>query len=269
MNDNPNPKHSKLLNLIPGELHPLIIPVLKEWDQGVNDQFQNIRNEYKEYEVYKPLIDAGIDPTFAQQSAALVQQLQENPKDILEQINQQWDLGYVSADQVQQQTNNLGNEGLEDLDMNDDFFSDPRVKAMADSIEAMKQTLDSRVSAETEKEQLAAFEAELDTLEKATTDKNLPFDRTFVTALIAQGFEPDVAVSTFHQTLVQHGVKVEAGTTTEQQIETDSTPPVILGGNPSGSGLPDGQVKFGALSKNDLNSTVEQLLQQQFNSNQG
>ena len=266
MNDNPNPKHSELLNLIPGELHTLVVPILKKWDQGVNDQFQNIRNEYKDLEAFKPLIESGIDANFAQQAAALVNQLQENPKAILEQINQNWDLGYISAEEAQNHQQNLSEEGL-DMGLDDDFFKDPRVKAMVDSIEDMKQTLEGRISKETEQEQLAAFEAELDTLEKANTEKNLPFDRTYVTALIAQGFEPEAAVSSFHQMLVQQGVKVEA---TEQQPEsTDNQPPVILGGNPSGSGLPDGQVKFGELSKNDLNSTVEQLLSQQFNSNQG
>lgn len=265
MNDNPNPKHSKLLNLIPGELHPLIIPVLKEWDQNVNEQFANIRNEYKDYEAYKPLIEAGIDASFAQQASALVTQLQENPKDILEQINQNWNLGYVSADQVQAQQQNLNDEGL-DMGLNDDFFNDPRVKAMAESIEAMKQSLEARESTEAEKQALAEFEAELDTIENATKAKNLPFDRTFVTALIAQGYEPEAAVTQFHQTLIQNGLKVEAN---EQQPEKQENPPVVLGGNPSGSGLPDGQIKFGELNKNDLNATVEQLLQQSMNSNQG
>lgn len=268
-NPNPHPAHQELLNLIPGELHPLVIPVLKKWDQGVNDQFANIRGEYKELEAFKPLIEAGIDPNFALQSAGLVTQLQNDPKDILEQINEQWKLGYVPADQVQHnQQNNLGNEELEDFEM-DDVLKDPRIKALADTVEALQARLNQRDEADQNQQALTEFEKELEALESKTKGENLPWDTTYVTALMSAGHDGETAVKMFHQVLAQQGLKLE---TTEQQTETEqetTQPPTILGGNPSGSGLPDGQVKFGTLSKNDLNNTVEQLLQQQLQSNQG
>lgn len=260
-NPNPNPNHQELLSLIPGELHPLLIPVLKKWDQNVNDQFAKIRGEYDEFKPYKALIDAGIDPTFAQQAAGLVNRLQQDPETILREINDNWNLGYLPKDQVPPATD-------EDPEMTygDDFFNDPRVKAMADTLSSLQNQFKQQEEKEANEAALAELEDELDGLEEATTGKNLPFDRTFVMALMSQGFSGDEAVTHLHTMLAAQGVNTLQQ---QEQQQDQSPPPVVLGGAPSGSGLPEQPIKFGSLSRKDLNNTVAQMLAQAQQSNQG
>lgn len=263
MSDNPNPNHEKLLKLIPGELHPVIIPVLKEWDQSVNNRFAEIRGEYDEYKPFKALIDNNIDPSFAQQAVNLAKALEQDPKGVLEQINTNWDLGYVDKDSAASVA--PIDEGDEEF-MNDDILKDPRVKAMADGLAAVQQQLKQQSEAEAEQQALEEFEAEMDALEAKAKEDKLPFDRTFVTALCANGYSGEDAVTQFHQILAAQG----ANTTQQQTTETPGdTPPVVLGGSPVGSGIADGTVKFGELSKNDLNGTIEQLLSSAQQSGQG
>lgn len=257
----PNPNHQELLDKIPGELHPLVVPILKKWDQGVNDQFAKIRGEYDEYKPYKAFIDANLDPGFVQQAVQLVEQLKQDPKNVLEQINQNFDLGYVSKDALPE-TN-----PEEDLDfMNDDIFKDPRVKALADGLQQVQSQLKTQQEEDEQARALAEFEEELDTLEKKAEEDKLPFDRTFVMALVAQGYNGEDAVNQFHKILAAQGLNGQQQQTTEE-VNTDA--PAILGGSPAGSGLPNESVQFGQLSRNDLNNTVEQLLAQRAQSDQG
>lgn len=263
-NPNPNPNHQKLLDLLPGELHPIVIPILKEWDQGVNDQFAKIHSQYDELKPFKALVENNIDPSLAVQAVNFTKALEADPETVLKQVNEHFDLGYVSKDEVQAPDPND-----EDPDfMNDDIFKDPRVKALADGLTTVQQQLKTQQEQEQQQAAIDAFEAELDVLEKETTEKGLPFNRTFVTALCAQGFEKEEALSQFHQVLAAQSV---GNTQTEQQPNnpTNEQPPVVLGGSPAGSGLPDGSVKFGTLAKNDLNATIEQMLQQSHQSGQG
>lgn len=259
----PNPNHQELLNLIPGELHPVLIPILKKWDQGVNDQFAKIRGEYAEYAPFKALIDANIDPTFAQQAVALVNKLQNEPEVVLKEINQNWGLGYVSKDEVSSSVNN----DEDPFNMDDDLFKDPRFKAMADGLNAVQEQLKKQQEEAQNQSALEEFEEMLDSLEEKAKEDKLPFDRTFVTAFISQGYSGEDAVSEFHKLLAAQGVNAQQQETTDNT--NNNTPPAVLGGSPSGSGIADGSVAFGKLTKNDLNGTIEQMLAAAQQSGQG
>jgi hypothetical protein len=267
MNDEikPNPKHSELLNLIPGELHALIVPVLKKWDQNVNDQFANIHSQYEEFKPFKALIDANVDPSFAQQAVALVNHMQENPAEVLKQINDNWDLGYLSKEEASQIQAASTEEDEFMLD-SDQLLNDPRFKALADKVQSFEGQLTKRQQDEALAAEIEAFEDSLDELEEDCKGKNLPFNREFVTALVSNGLSGEDAVKQFHQVLINQGLKVEAQPDSTQD---EVVPPVVLGGGSAGSGMPDGTVKFGSLSKNDLNASIEQMLQQAAQSGQG
>lgn len=264
MNDElkPNPKHSELLDKIPGELHPLIIPILKKWDQSVNDQFATIHGQYEEYKPFKALIDANVDPSFAQQAVALVNQIQQDPAGVIKQINDNWQLGYLSKEEAEQLSSNHIEE--DDLMTGDDILKDPRFKALADKVESMSGQLTQKQQEDQLAAELEAFEEELDALAEKCKADNLPFNREFVTALVSNGYSGEDAVKQFHQVLASSSVQQTTTETTDKD-----KPPVVLGGGPAGSGLPDGAVKFGGLSKNDLNGTIEQMLQQATQSGQG
>lgn len=259
---NINPAWQGILNALPESLHNLIIPELKKWDAGVQQKFAEIRSEFDEYKAYETLVKNNIDPAYAEAAVQLADQFQRDPKKVIEQANSAWDLGYVHKDQVQAAQPPLGESGGDqDFLDDDDILKNPKVKAMHDALNQLQQEFQTTKQQTEQERALEEFEEYLNELEKTTTEKNLPFNRTFVTALISQGIDGEDAVKQYHQVL--------AGSTTVETPPTETSnsteqPPVVMGQEGStGAGTPDGSVDFGALSTNDLNATVVQILAQQ------
>ena len=259
-NENPNPKHKELLDVLPESLHHLVIPVLKTWDQRVNEQFANIHASYDDLKAFKPLVDNGIDPEYVEKAVVLADQLQRDAKGTIAQINQAWNLGLT----LDAQPANNADEEFE-FDDDTDIMNHPKVKALAQSVEQMQQQFESKTQQEQEAQALAEFEAEMDTFEAKCKEEGKPFNRMFVTALVSQGLEIDEAVTQYQQVL--------AGTVSvpddAQQQTDDSGAPVVLGGTGNGSGVGEQPIDFGSMSKGSLNDAVAQLVQAQAESGQG
>lgn len=251
MTDSINPAWKNILDAVPPEFHPVIIPQLQEWDKGIQQKFADIRSEYDELKPYEAFVKNNIDPDYAQQAVLLADQLQRDPKQVLLQVNDAWDLGYVPKEEVARPDDG----GNMDFDDTDDIFKNPQVKAMQEALEKIQAELAQQQEQSAEESELAEFEAYLDELETKTTEAGQPFHRTFVTALISEGLDGDEAVKQYHQVLA--GATPESSTTKDEE----APPPVVMGGNgTTGSGSPDGSIQFSSLSKNDLTNTVEQLL---------
>jgi hypothetical protein len=274
-NENPsgNPAWKPILDAIPPEYHDLIIPQLKTWDKGVQDKFQEIHNKYEEYKAYESLVKNNIDPEYAEKAVILADELQRDPKKLVDQVNQAWNLGYVSAEDANKLGQPAGEEGTGEgdlFDSEDDIFKNPKVKAMQEALNQLQTEFKTTKEQEEEQQALEEFEEYLEELEKSYTDPEreggpLPFNRTFVTALISQGIDGEAAVKQYHQVLA-----ITPGSPAAPPEGSAETPPVVMGGEGStGGGTPDGSIDFGGLSKNDLNNTVEQMLAQQANSGQG
>jgi hypothetical protein len=265
-----NPAWQGILNAVPPEFHPVLIPQLQEWDKGIQQKFTEIHSSYDELKAFKPLVENNIDPEYAQQAVMLADQLQREPQKVVDQVNKAWNLGYVSKEEAEKLGQSASQNGADESDLfgddpDDDIFKDPRVKAMKDALDSIQTEFQTTKQKEEEEQALQEFEDYLDNLEKQYTDPNreggpLPFHRTFVTALISQGIDGEAAVKQYHELLASSAPVTE---TNQSPVDNTNQPPVVMGGDGStGSGTPDGSVPFGSLSKNDLNSTVEQLLAQ-------
>lgn len=279
-NEKQHPAYQEILDALPDSLHPAIIPVLKKWDAGVTQKFQEIHASYEDLKPFKQFVENNIAPDYVEQAIILADELQRDPHKVVNRINESWELGYLNPEQAkeltqaQQQSNPpSGDEGEDlfgNLNNDDDIMSNPKVKAMMESLTQIQQEFDSRKQAEEQEAEISEFEEYLDTLEAKVAESNLPFNRLFVTALIHQGVDGEEAVKQYHEVIAQ-----AAGSTqnTEQATNNSSgtdQPPVVMGGEgTAGSGSPDGSVNFGSLRKNDLNATVEQMLAQAAESGQG
>lgn len=264
--NNGNPAWKPFLDVLPESLHNLVLPVLKEWDAGVQSKFQEIRSEYAELEGFKKFVDANVDPEYVEQAVILADQLQREPGKIVGQINEAWNLGYVSADEAAK----LGQPPVEqengdlDFDANNDIFKDPRVKAMKDALDELQNNFQTDKEREEEEAAIREFESDLDALEQTYTDPNreggpLPFNRMFVTALISQGLDGEAAVKQYHEVLALNTSSSEESKPPANEVK----PPVVMGGEgTAGSGSADGTVDVGSLSRSDVNKTVQQLLAQ-------
>ena len=264
-NDGNNPAWKPFLDVLPESLHNLVLPVLKDWDAGVQQKFQDIRNEYTALEGFKKFVDSNVDPEYVEQAVILADQLQREPGKIVGQINEAWNLGYVSKEDAAKLGQPPVDNGNGDLDFepDSDIFNDPRVKAMKDALDELQNNFQSDKEREEEEAAIAEFENELDELEKSYSDPNreggpLPFNRMFVTALISQGLDGEAAVKQYHEVLALNS----SSTDTNPPKETPGvTPPVVMGSEgTTGSGSADGTVNVGSLSRSEVNATVQQLL---------
>lgn len=71
-----NPKWAKFLEAIPREFHEPVKAQLKEWDQGVNQRFQEI---HQQYEPFKPFRERNIDPQRLDRAYQLAERLAQDP----------------------------------------------------------------------------------------------------------------------------------------------------------------------------------------------
>lgn len=272
MNDSINPAWKPILDALPQEFHSTITPILKEWDKGVQTKFQEIHSTYEDLKPYKALVDNNIDPNFALQAASLANKLKEDPEDFINQVNDAWELGFVSKDEAEKLGQTSAGTSTETDDDSlfgdDDITKHPKFLAMQQALEQVQNTIKSQEEKDAEQQALEEFNAELDELEKKYTqpeDGNpQPFHRTFVTALMAQGLDGDEAVKQYHQILAGNSVP-----NNETSTDTDQ-PPVVMGnGGSIGSGQSDNPVDFGSLGTSELNDSVAKLLAAQFESGQG
>lgn len=270
-----HPAWQEILSEIPEEYHAFIKPKLAEWDAGVQKKIEDTRAEFSDLMEFKSLVDNNIDPEYVQQAIMLADQLQADPKKVVAQVNEAWKLGFVDPDtQPPTPTPPAGEDGTEgDLlglgDNEMDITKHPKFGELESKLNELQSQYEAAQEEEQEAQQIKEFEEYLNGLRQATLEKNLPFDDHFVTALISQGVDGEAAVKQFHELIASAGVKLP-GENEEQQTNTSETPPVVMGTDgTTGGGLPDASIKFGDLSKNDLNSTIEQLLGQSENSGQG
>lgn len=266
-----HPAWQEILKDIPPEYHAFIKPKLAEWDAGVQKKIEDTRAEFSDLLEFKNLVDNNISPEYVEQAIALADQLQADPKKVVEQVNEAWKLGFVDSTQIT--TPPSAGDGTEDnllgLDNEIDITKHPKWAEMESKLNELETAHQTASEAEEEAANLKAFETYLTGLKEETLAKNLPFDETFVTALIAQGVDGEEAVKQFHTIIASAGVTIDPNATTTTD-KTEDTPPVVIGTEgTTGGGLPDGSINMGTLSKNDLNSTIEQLLGQAESSGQG
>lgn len=274
-----NPKWNTLLSKIPPEFHNQIIPDLQEWDRGVQQRFTEIKSEYAEYEKFKPLVENNIDYDYVAQAVTLADELQRDAPKVISQINEAWNLGFVSKEDAEKLGQSAGDSTDKDDFFNegDDILKHPQVKAMQEALEQLQQTYESDKTAQQQQEEedarIAKFESDLDALEKKYTQPEdgsdpQPFNRLFVTALMAQDIDGDEAVRQYHQAIA--ATIPPASNSDENTNPGSNGAPVVMGnGGTAGSGSSDGSVDYGKMNTSDFNDTVEQLLEQSLRNNQG
>lgn len=247
----------KILDVLPEDLHNLVKPVLKEWDQGVNERFRQI---HKEYEPLKDFKD--VDPEELKRGIYLLQQFEANPADVVKNAIDAFDLQdqFVDPSTIQQATVDPDDLDL-DLDMNDnDILNHPMIKQMSEALEKMQADTEARQEQERAAAQQKEFEAQLEALKAEHGD----FNPLVVTALIAQGVEGEEAVKAYKEAVNKAAADQLAQQNGNQQQNT--APPVVMGGDgTTGSGMPENGVDLGGMRKTDVNDLVVQMLEAQAN----
>ena len=259
-----HPAWMELLNEVPEDLHPILTPKLEEWEKNLAAKLQGTTEQYKPYEVYKPLVDNNVPLEDVERALWLASKLNEDPKSVVDEAIRAFNLEYAPVSQ--QQTPNPPNneeeeydlEGLEGLENHPAF---QEIKKRAEELAAWRE------EQEREREEEEASNGLREALDELHNQYDIKredgtvipgFDDLYVTALMAQGVDPEAAIKSFNDTFEQR-IALAGGNQQQQQV----TPPVVMGGDGNtGSGTPQENIRMGDLKNGDVQDLVLQMLKQ-------
>jgi hypothetical protein len=279
-----HPAWQEYLNDIPPALHGVVQSAFQKWDTNVKTRLQEVHAQYAPLKAYQPLADNNITLDYVGQALQFAQELEKNPKDMVTRMNQQLNLGFVPADQVQTQQNEY-----DPFADDTDITSHPQFKQMQEVITQMQSKFDEQQQQSQAEREAEEFYEYLDTLTENTPFKDNDDVKTLITAFMSQGMDGPQALQKVQANFVQSlASSAEQNLNNNEQPNVTANPlmdainatippvaatpvghnpqdegqaPVVMGnsGN-AGSGVPNATVDFGKMSTNDINAIVAQTL---------
>jgi len=170
-----NPSLAELYEALPKSLHGLVEPIITEWQQGIDREFESIAP-------YRRFMDAGIDPDIIGASLELAQQISTNPKAIYDELAERY--GWRQAEEMMKQAVDVSNT-VKAVTEDVDFFgdadtekdpADAELAALRAEIEAMRNEREMEREAATE----ANYEYEIGTSMEVLAEEYGDFDQEAV-----------------------------------------------------------------------------------------
>lgn len=228
-----NPAWGEFLNVVPQELHHQITPILKKWDDGVQERFSKVQSDYAGYKAFK---DSGIDPAVLQQGYQIHQALQSDPKRVFEAL-----VGaYPDLLEGLQQQNQSG-QGQQEPTAED------LLQKRLDAMDAQQRQIAEVMIAQHRAEEVARADAALDAEFADMRKKYGDFNDEWVLSKLQ----------------VNPKMTVEAAVQAYQQFESGirakyAPKPLFIGGG--SSGLPGSAPDVTKLSDKDTTNYVAEIL---------
>jgi hypothetical protein len=230
-----NPAWQEYLEPIPQEYHEKVRPVLEKWDKGVQERFNQV---HQQYEPWKPIIDAGVDPETASFSINLLNAINENPQQVWEAIGNYY--------QLNGKPGSSSGQGLEEPDQPEEDPYANRVSQLERQNQIMAQHLVRRREEELEAQASAELDREL-TEQRQKNKARGDFNEEFVLAQMQNGKSTEEAVNAYYAFR-------------DNEIKKYRQMPLIMG---SGGGVPQfGNTDVRKMSDKDANNLVVQMLAQ-------
>ena len=236
--------YAPYLDKFPESLHHIARDVFKEWDGNVTKRIQSVHSDY---EPYKQFVDE-YEPDAIQQAVQIAEALNNDPQAFYTALAEAYGFetpqqGQQIANELQQQPNNSQEQGE----------YDPFAQRLEQN-EQLTRTLAETLLAERNANEQARVEQAEDLLYDQTmeqlSEQYGEFDQNYVNTLLAQGYEPEVAVQYWRQAVDHYA---------SQQLAPNSTAPVVMG---AGGGTPSIQRDVSELSSLETRALVEQMLRQ-------
>lgn len=258
-----NPAWKPLLDALPESLHGIVTPHLKQWDKTTQDKLQEVRDSYKDYEAYKPLVDSKVPLENIGAALQFVNELSQDPAGVISRINESMELGFLSADEaaaLQNNSNGSGTDGFETEGGNVDLSQHPAFKELSGQLNKLQETLTKQSQQSQEDKEIEEFEKMVaETLGK---EENKSVPRELFLGLMSGGMDEAAALEKAKE-LVAGNIQLPDTTVTPPPA-----PPTVLGGEgTAGSGVPDGAIDFSKMSSGDVQDLVTRHLEQTAASN--
>lgn len=158
-----NPNWNEVLNLIPSQLHPGVIPHLKKWDDNFQTKLSEVQSQVEPWKQFE-----GQNPETIAQALQFWQLAESEPQRVFEALQEF--LGGGNSDQGQQGQEGSPPEEVFDLDQ-DDILQHPKVQELLRGQEVIAQTL----LAQQQKEQMHEFEQQVEAEQAKIMEDNPEF----------------------------------------------------------------------------------------------
>lgn len=230
-NDQGNPAWGEFLAVVPQELHHQITPMLKKWDDGVNERFNKVHSDYA---AFKPFKESGVDPAVLQQGYQIHQALQTDPKRVFEALVGAYpDL----LEGIQQQSGQGQQEPT----------ADDLLQKRLDAMDQQQRQIAEVMIAQHRAEEVSRADAQLDREFNEMRNKYGVFDDEWVLSKLERN--PNMSVEAAVQSYRQF----------EDSIKAKYAPkPLFIGGG--SSGLPGSAPDVTKLSNAETNNYVAEIL---------
>lgn len=245
---NGHPAWQEYLTDIPEAFHPVVSKAFGKWDSEVNGKLQSLHSQY---EPWKDVIDT-YDPTVAEQSFALFQRLNEDPKMVYEALGNAF--GFT-GDTVNTGEQGTGNEETDDSEDEFDSQNISKNHPLYKQVNEQRQMLEMltlQQQQEAQQRQAEADEIGLNNFLGELAEKHGEFDEDYVVTLMANGVPGEQAVQRFHQLAQSYAEKLN---------QPSRNAPVVLSSSGGGS-LPSNQIDPTQLSDKDTKALIVQMLAQ-------
>ena len=242
-----NPAWSTLLEKLPTQLHPLVKPVLSDWDKN----FQGVQSKYSEvqskFEPYSQFAENAIDPDTISQALQIMSLIESDPQAFHKQLGDyyadQWDQGQ----QGQEQQIDDG-EGFSIGDQQFDVTKDPKFQELAQNQQAMVEYLASTIEQQQQAEADAQVEAELQAVKQQYGDVNEQM-------LFSLAMANNLSLADAAKQLTEYSNSIR------QQPRADANAPAVF--SPNGGGIPSTQPDPAKMSGKETRALVANILAQQ------
>jgi len=248
-----NPNWSTILDVLPTSLHEIVKPVLKTWDQGIDGRFQEI---HQQYDPYKPFVEQKVDPNELAQAYALLQAINENPKQIWDQMAQYY--GYTgeggqgnsggTAPQPVPTVPPTTQEGQYDFGSPEANTAWQQMSEQVRQQQELLLTMGNAFLSEKQQAEQAQVDQVLNTQLAEAKTKHGDFDEAYVLSLVAQGLDVDKAVESFKAAVAS-------------ALEASKRPPAptVMGG--AGGPMPTNAVDPAKMNDKETKDLVIAMLQ--------
>lgn len=203
--------YAQYLEKLPETARPLVEPIFKEWDQGVNQRFQQLHSQYDWAKPWEE-IAREYEPDSVSQAIQVQQALMTDPEGFYKALAEAYGFGQQN-----------GEQGPEGTDGSDPI--DPRIEQLTQTVNQLTEFIMGQHQQTQEQQEEQQFIQVLTDLQT----KHGEYDVDYVLAKIAAGDDPEKAVLAYKALAGQ----TEADTSGQQA-------PVVLGG---GGGMPSQTVE--------------------------
>lgn len=161
-----NPNWDQLLNLIPGQLHDGVKPILSQWDKNYETRLSEVQSQLEPLKQWERF--SGIEPDDMARALQFYQIAEQDPMRLLQQLQE----FYGQGDSGQGQQGQADNEGQEpEFDLNgDDILQHPKVQELLQNQEVLAQYLLTQRQQEEQRELESQIEAEHKQIVEANPD---------------------------------------------------------------------------------------------------